>query len=58
MKKQKKWTKPGLIILEIKKPEEHVLLFCKTGLPGQGPEGFFGTCRIPQGTTCKQWTQS
>jgi hypothetical protein len=59
MIKKKRWEKPLLISLANKTPEEQVLLFCKTGQVGQGPDGYFGTCFINNSyQICRQWTTS
>lgn len=60
MKKIKKeYKRPELIVLTRTKPEEHVLLFCKTGEVGQGPDGYFGACTgTIQGGFCQEWTPS
>ena len=40
----KTWTKPQLIQLLRRSPEEAVLVACKTGATGTGPETYAGAC--------------
>lgn len=41
---KKMWTKPELVILVRNRPEEAVLLSCKTVRGGAGPAAMFRTC--------------
>jgi len=47
VKSKSGWVKPQLLVIQRTRPEESVLLFCKMGEAGQGPNGWFlGACFI------------
>lgn len=58
-KQQKKWQRPMLVVLSRGKPEESVLLFCKMGTGGNGPNVLLTDCLIDQNwNPCESWTNS
>lgn len=58
VKKKGKWKNPKLIVLSHDRSAEQVLLFCKNGQTGQGPQGWFGACTFTLGYVCSAWTAS
>jgi len=51
IKKKKTWAKPQLIVLVRGKPEESVLLACKTPASGPFTNCRFTNCAITSGTS-------
>lgn len=49
MKKEKRWTKPELLVLMRNRPEEAVLFGCK-GAVNKGPDYSDAKCTISSGT--------